>query len=112
MAVTSTPASPNRLTNAIMISLLLGIVVGYACNTLTPNPEAAKTIASYFLIFTDIFLRMIKMIVAPLVFATIVSGIASLSKLAQLAPQMQSDPPRSIEAARANHLLGGHKKSA
>jgi len=30
----------------------------------------------YFSIVTDIFLRMIKMIIAPLVFATIVSGIA------------------------------------
>ncbi len=45
---------------------------------LAPTPDAAKNIASYFSIVTDIFLRMIKMIIAPLVFATIVSGIASL----------------------------------
>ena len=37
-----------------------------------------RQIASNFTIVTDIFLRLIKMIIAPLVFATIVSGIASL----------------------------------
>ena len=71
-------ARPNRLTNLIMLGLLLGIGVGYACHELAPTPEAAKTVAGYFSILTDVFLRMIKMIIAPLVFATIVSGIASL----------------------------------
>lgn len=67
----------NRLTTYIMVSLFLGIAVGYACNTLA-SPEQAKVIAGYFAIVSDIFLRMIKMIIAPLVFATIVSGISSL----------------------------------
>ena len=69
---------PNRLTNLIMLGLLLGVGVGYACHELAPTPEAAKSVAGYFSILTDVFLRMIKMIIAPLVFATIVSGIASL----------------------------------
>jgi Na+/H+-dicarboxylate symporter len=60
-----------------MVSLVLGIAVGYLCNTFA-DPELAKTIAGYFAIVSDIFLRMIKMIIAPLVFATIVSGISSL----------------------------------
>lgn len=61
-----------------MLSLVAGIAVGYACNQLAGSPAQAKVIASYFSIVTDIFLRMIKMIIAPLVFATIVSGIAGL----------------------------------
>jgi Na+/H+-dicarboxylate symporter len=69
--------NPNRLTTYIMVSLFLGIAVGYVCNALA-SPEQAKIIAGYFSIVSDIFLRMIKMIIAPLVFATIVSGIASL----------------------------------
>ncbi|MBR0751070.1 dicarboxylate/amino acid:cation symporter [Bradyrhizobium jicamae] len=69
---------PNRFTNLIMLGLLLGTAVGYACHELAPTPEAARTVAGYFSILTDVFLRMIKMIIAPLVFATIVSGIASL----------------------------------
>ncbi|MDA9411500.1 dicarboxylate/amino acid:cation symporter [Bradyrhizobium sp. CCBAU 45384] len=74
----NSPARSNRLTNALVVSLLLGILAGYACHELAPTPETAKTIAGYFSIATDVFLRMIKMIIAPLVFATIVSGITSL----------------------------------
>ena len=41
-----------------------GVIVGYACNTLAASPAQAKEIASYFSILTDIFLRLIKMIIA------------------------------------------------
>jgi Na+/H+-dicarboxylate symporter len=68
----------NKLTTWIFIALVLGIAVGYACNTMAPDAAAAKEIASYFSALTDIFLRLVKMIIAPLVFATLVSGIASL----------------------------------
>jgi Na+/H+-dicarboxylate symporter len=77
MQAGSKTQNPNRLTTYIMVSLFLGIAVGYACNTLASS-EQAKVIAGYFAILSDIFLRMIKMIIAPLVFATIVSGITSL----------------------------------
>jgi Na+/H+-dicarboxylate symporter len=71
-------ASSNRLTTLIMIGLILGIVVGYICHLLAPNAAAAKAISGYFLIITNIFLRLIRMIIAPLVFSTLVAGIASL----------------------------------
>ena len=58
--------------------MVLGIVVGYVCNVTAPDAEAAKDIAGYFNVVTDIFLRLIKMIIAPLVFATLVAGIASM----------------------------------
>ena len=78
MQVNSASGSSNRLTTYILVSLLLGIAVGYACNKLAATPDEAKLIAGYFSIDSDIFLRLIKMVIAPLVFATIVSGIASL----------------------------------
>ena len=68
----------NRLTTLIMVAMVLGIIVGYACNTLATSPAQAKEIASYFSILTDIFLRLIKMIIAPLIFATLVSGLAGM----------------------------------
>ncbi|MBS0357591.1 MAG: dicarboxylate/amino acid:cation symporter [Proteobacteria bacterium] len=68
----------NRLTSLIGIALVLGIIVGYACNTLAATPAQAKEIASYFGILTDVFLRLIKMIIAPLVFATLVAGLAGM----------------------------------
>lgn len=66
----------SRLTTYIMAAMLLGIVTGYLCNTLASTPEAAKEIAAWFNVVTDMFLRLIKMIIAPLVFSTIVAGIA------------------------------------
>jgi Na+/H+-dicarboxylate symporter len=66
----------SRLTIYIMAAMLLGIVTGHLCNTLAPTPEAVKEIAAWFNVVTDLFLRLIKMIIAPLVFSTIVAGIA------------------------------------
>jgi Na+/H+-dicarboxylate symporter len=68
----------NKLTTWIIIAMVLGIVVGYICNVSAPDAKAAKEIAGYFSIVTDVFLRLIKMIIAPLVFATLVAGIASM----------------------------------
>ncbi|HEY4743300.1 MAG TPA: dicarboxylate/amino acid:cation symporter [Desulfuromonadaceae bacterium] len=66
----------NRLTIYIMVGMVLGIIAGHICHSMAPSPEAAQEIAGYFNVVTDIFLRLIKMIIAPLVFSTIVAGIA------------------------------------
>lgn len=68
----------HKLTNWIAAAMVLGILTGYACNTLAPDAATAKEIAGYFSLFTDIFLRLIKMIIAPLVFATLVGGLAGM----------------------------------
>ncbi|HWW07324.1 dicarboxylate/amino acid:cation symporter [Collimonas sp.] len=68
----------NKLTTWIFLALVLGVVVGYACNLAAPDAKAAKEIAAYFSVLADIFLRMVKMIIAPLVFATLVAGITSV----------------------------------
>src|SRR5437899_11796091 len=67
----------NKITLWVVVALILGIVVGYLCHVTVPDPKAAKTIAGYFSILTDVFLRMIKMIIGPLVFSTLVYGIAA-----------------------------------
>jgi proton glutamate symport protein len=58
------------LTQQIFIGLALGIVIGAFVNAFHP------TWAIYFRPFSQLFLRMIKMIIAPLIFATLVAGIA------------------------------------
>ena len=68
----------NKLTTWIALAMVAGIVVGYLCHALAPDAAAAKEIAGYFSIFTDIFLRLIKMIIAPLVFGTLVAGLAGM----------------------------------
>jgi len=66
----------HKSSTLIFAALILGIAVGYACNQMAP--AAAKEAAGYFGMVTDIFLRLIKMIIAPLVFATLVSGLANI----------------------------------
>src|SRR5260221_2205555 len=78
-----------RLTRYILIALVLGIIAGWAINAAIDDgsPEAAarlKSIADYLSIVTALFLRLIKMIIAPLVFSTLVAGIAHMGDVAAL----------------------------
>src|SRR3974390_3569775 len=68
----------STLTTIILIGMVLGILVGYACHILWPDPTTARTIAEYISLLTDVFLRLIKMIIAPLVFSTLVVGVAHM----------------------------------
>ena len=78
-----------RLTWYILFALVLGIFAGWAVNSAIADgtPAAAarlKDIAGYFGIVTTLFLRLIKMIIAPLVFSTLVAGIAHMGDTAAL----------------------------
>ncbi|WP_426189987.1 dicarboxylate/amino acid:cation symporter [Massilia sp. DWR3-1-1] len=65
----------NRLTIYILIGLALGILVGYIVNA---NMAAPTSYADAMNLVTTLFLRLIKMIIAPLVFSTLVVGIARM----------------------------------
>ncbi|MXN74883.1 cation:dicarboxylase symporter family transporter [Burkholderia sp. 4701] len=67
-----------NITSYIVIAMILGIVVGYGCHSAFPDPKVTKEIAGYVSLLSDIFLRLIKMIIAPLVFATLTVGIAHM----------------------------------
>ena len=67
-----------RFTSYILIGMVLGVIVGWALNRSLTDPETLARIGGYFSILTDVFLRLIKMIIAPLVFSTLVMGIAHL----------------------------------
>ncbi len=66
-----------RFTLLILIGMILGAAVGAVLNA-TLSVEDAKQAADYFSLITDIFLRLIRMIIAPLVLSTLISGIAHL----------------------------------
>jgi Na+/H+-dicarboxylate symporter len=70
--------SSQRLTLIIFLGMLLGIAVGYACHAMWPDPQTAKAISDHISLITDVFLRLIKMIIAPLVFTTLVVGVAHM----------------------------------
>ncbi|MBQ5941740.1 MULTISPECIES: dicarboxylate/amino acid:cation symporter [unclassified Massilia] len=67
----------NRLTTYILVALVLGIIAGYGVNA-SVTPEQAKSFSDTMSLITTLFLRLIKMIIAPLVFSTLVVGIAKM----------------------------------
>jgi Na+/H+-dicarboxylate symporter len=71
----------NRLTVYILGALVLGIVVGYIVNGNVANPAG---FADAMALITTLFLRLIKMIIAPLVFSTLVVGIARMGDTSEV----------------------------
>jgi Na+/H+-dicarboxylate symporter len=65
-------------------AMVLGILVGFLINQNIADPAQLKTVAGGFNVVTDIFLRLIKMIIAPLVFSTLVVGIAHMEDAAAI----------------------------
>jgi proton glutamate symport protein len=63
------------LTQQIFIGLVLGVIAGALVSRY--NPAAAQ----YFNPFSQLFLRLIKMVIAPLLFATLVAGVAGAGHL-------------------------------
>jgi len=77
-----------RLTYYILGALIGGIVCGLALNAVfagAPGGQETLTSVAYYLsVVTTVFLRLIKMIIAPLVFSTLVVGIAHMGDTAAL----------------------------
>ena len=74
----------NRLFTAFIVgAMVLGVLVGWGVNQ-GLSPEQAKSVAENLTIITDVFLRLIKMIIAPLVFSTLVAGIAHMEDAASI----------------------------
>ncbi|HMI18163.1 MAG TPA: dicarboxylate/amino acid:cation symporter [Sphingomonas sp.] len=67
-----------RITFYILLAMILGIIVGFILNRTITDPSATATITDALSILTGLFLKLIKMIIAPLVFATLMSGIAHM----------------------------------
>jgi Na+/H+-dicarboxylate symporter len=72
--------SGSRLTLYIFLAMIVGIIIGYLVHINT-SPEYIKKFSVNAKILTNIFLRLVQMIIAPLVFSTLVVGIAKLGDL-------------------------------
>jgi len=83
----SVPAAPARKsrvpsnTTQIFIGLVLGIVIGYLWPSSDVNGAHVAGFGEQIKPLADTFLRMIKMIIAPLLFSTLVVGIAGTGDL-------------------------------
>ncbi|TAF56726.1 MAG: dicarboxylate/amino acid:cation symporter [Sphingobacteriia bacterium] len=70
----------NKLTMWILVAMVLGILTGYIIH----EQAAPETIASFsknIKLLGTIFIRLVKTIIAPLVFTTLVVGIAKLGDM-------------------------------
>jgi Na+/H+-dicarboxylate symporter len=77
---TPTPNKSNRLTLFIILAMVAGIAMGFFLN-LNYTGKPPEKLMEGFSILADIFLRLIKMIVAPLVFTTLAVGVAKQGSL-------------------------------
>ncbi|MCT2557439.1 dicarboxylate/amino acid:cation symporter [Tsuneonella sp. YG55] len=72
-------ALSRHLTASIMVGLVLGVLTGWLVNAgLLSGIAAPETWARGFQMLSTIFLNLIKMLVAPLVLATIIAGLAHM----------------------------------
>src|SRR6188472_2736176 len=70
----------NRLTVFILLAMVLGVLTGYIVHEKS-SPESIQKFSTNIKLLTTMFLRLVQMIIAPLVFTTLVVGIAKLGDL-------------------------------
>jgi Na+/H+-dicarboxylate symporter len=90
----------------ILIAMVIGIVLGYLVFVNAPDKKAASEIAGYISLISDIFLRLIKMLIGPLVFSTLVVGIAHLGDAASVGRVFAKSIAWFITASLVSLMLG------
>jgi len=68
------------LTGQIIIAMVLGAVLGIILHN-SISPEAAQSFSTKIKMLATIFIRLVQMIISPLVFTTLVVGIAKLGDI-------------------------------
>lgn len=99
------PKPKNRLTLYILIAMALGVCTGYLINRYSPAATRV-TFSNNIKLLTTIFLRLVQMIIAPLVFSTLVVGIAKLGDLKTVGRVGGKSLLWFITASVASLLLG------
>src|SRR5205085_4925374 len=70
----------NRLTLYILIAMVLGVVAGYFVHERS-SAQFITDFSNNIKLLSNIFIRLVQMIIAPLVFSTLVVGIAKLGDM-------------------------------
>ncbi|MDR6624694.1 dicarboxylate/amino acid:cation symporter [Caulobacter segnis] len=94
-----------RFALLIIGAMVLGVAVGWFINQ-TMDPTQAKAAANSLSLVTDIFLRLIKMIIAPLVLTTLIAGIAHMEDAAAVGRIGAKTMAWFITASFVSLLLG------
>jgi len=69
---------------SILVAMVIGVIIGYMIFIQFPDKKSAAQIAGYISIMSDVFLRLIKMLIGPLVFSTLVVGVAHMGDAASV----------------------------
>ncbi|AZI66717.1 dicarboxylate/amino acid:cation symporter [Kaistella daneshvariae] len=69
----------NKLFIAIIVALIIGVIMGGVVHT--QYPDSAPGFAKNIKLLGTMFIRLVQMIIAPLVFTTLVVGIAKMSDM-------------------------------
>ena len=80
------PRKPGiSLTTQIFIGLGLGVLVGFLVHTfLDERPDTKTQVIQWLRVLSRVFLSLIKVIIAPLIFSTLVVGIAGAGNLREV----------------------------
>ena len=95
----------NRLTLYIFLAMFAGALIGYIVYT-NSSSDFIKSFSDNIRLLTTIFLRLVQMIIAPLVFSTLVVGIAKLGDLKTVGRVGGKALLWFISASLASLLLG------
>lgn len=77
---TTKPSFLSGLTGQILLALIIGAILGIAIHT-NFSTEIAQSFSSKIKILATVFIRLVQMIISPLVFTTLVVGIAKLGDI-------------------------------
>ena len=77
---TKKPSLLSNLTTQIIIAMVIGAVLGIIIHN-NSTAENAKEFSTYIKLLATVFIRLVQMIIAPLVFTTLVVGIAKLGDI-------------------------------
>lgn len=80
----SKPKKKLKLFHKIFIGLFLGIIVGAILSAVGNQQPFVVAVVPWLGLLGDIFLRLIRMVVVPLVLFSIISGVANLSEIKKL----------------------------
>ncbi|WP_321807571.1 dicarboxylate/amino acid:cation symporter [Burkholderia sp. BCC1993] len=90
----------------ILVAMVAGILIGYMIFTSFPDKKATTEIAGYISLVSDVFLRLIKMVIGPLVFSTLVVGIAHMGDAASVGRVFAKSIGWFVTASLISLLLG------
>jgi Na+/H+-dicarboxylate symporter len=90
----------------IFVGMGLGVVLGYMVYVNFPDKKTASEIAGYISLASDVFLRLIKMLIGPLVFSTLVVGIAHMGSAASVGRVFAKALAWFITASLVSLMLG------